>query len=84
MKNNEVVVIEGNDLPLGIIDRIESNIHSVNLENNDYIIMMSDGVSESCLRKCSSKDPQKMAKEIIDRQKDVVDDASVIVINIKS
>lgn len=83
LRDDSVAVIEGNDLPLGIVDKVESSIHSIDVNNNDYIVMVSDGVSESCLRKCKSKDPSRMVKEIIDRQKDIIDDASVLVINIK-
>lgn len=83
LRDDNVLVIEGNDLPLGIIDKIDSSVHSLEIEDNDYIVMVSDGVSESCLRKCKSKDPSKMVKEIIERQKEINDDASVLVINIK-
>jgi stage II sporulation protein E len=83
LRGEEVLIIEGNDLPLGIVDKVESNVHSIEVKDNDYIVMASDGVSESCFRKCKSKDPSRMVKEIIERQKDIVDDASVLVINIK-
>lgn len=83
LRSNDICVIEGNDLPLGIVDKVGNSFTEVEIQNDDYVIMMSDGIDENNLRKFKSKDPQKIAKEIIFNQKDIIDDASVFVINIK-
>lgn len=83
LRNNDICVIEGNDLPLGIVDKVGNSFMEVEIKNDDCVIIMSDGVDENNLRKFKNKDPQKIAREIIFNQKDIIDDASVLVINIK-
>ena len=80
--SNDITVIEGDDLPLGIMDKIQFKKNKIELKNGDYVIMVSDGVKEETINNLKNSDPQKMCNEIISRQNEIVDDESVIVIKI--
>ena len=81
-----ISVINGDNLPIGIMDRIEFKENKVNLNDGDYVIMVSDGVSEqklSFLNKIKSNNPQKMVGELLNCIKDSNDDETIMIIKIK-
>lgn len=82
-RNNKFLVVEGNDLPLGIVDKIEINVHKIDVEKGDFIVMSSDGVNEESIKKVKFNDCQKNCNQIISGQNNFFDDQSVIVIEIK-
>src|SRR5690625_6578618 len=43
-RGNEIIQIEANNLPIGIIEHVEMDTVSKKLKPEDIIIMMSDGV----------------------------------------
>src|SRR5699024_3531288 len=45
-RNNEVMQIQSNNLPIGIIEQVDMDIVNKELEHDDIIVMMSDGVYE--------------------------------------
>ncbi|MFZ7121648.1 MAG: stage II sporulation protein E [Eubacteriaceae bacterium] len=80
IKNNQVKLIRGQSLPVGILNEI--NIESVSLQLNkgDFIIMMTDGIFEcydnpenvelwiiNAINNIRSKNPQKIAKELFEQ-----------------
>ncbi len=84
--DNGVMVVDGNDLPVGIVDKIEVSFNKVDLNVGDYIIMASDGVSEEKIRsfkKLKGNNVQKMAKEVLGRNEELLDDETIIVLKIK-
>lgn len=90
-RNDELIKVDPTSLPIGIVDDIEVYDCSINLEDEDYIIMFSDGISgdervmKSILKRCKNYHPQILAKEILDDfiGKKVNDDTTVMVIKIK-
>lgn len=70
-----VITIEGQTLPVGVINEIESYVGKVQISDKDYVIMMTDGVSDcfinendlsEYLQKCDIVNPQEIAKHILD------------------
>lgn len=90
-RNDELIKVDPTSLPIGVVDDIEVYDCSINLEDEDYIIMFSDGISgderimKSILRRCKNYHPQILAKEILDDfiGKKINDDTTVMVIKIK-
>ena len=81
-----VKVVEGNELPIGIIDNVTLNENIINLDKNDYLFMFSDGVSEDKLMikdVFNYKDPQRMVREILKKKDNLDDDETVLVIKVK-
>ena len=89
--------IEGQTLPVGIVGEIDSYIGKVDISDGDYVIMMTDGVSDCfedneegvmvCIKECKKVNPQQIADYIIDEAikyggSKVSDDMSVIVVGI--
>ena len=78
---------------MGVVQDIESYVGRINITQGDYIIMMTDGVSdcfdndedvlENYLRETSIINPQELAEKILDEavkiRGGVSDDMSVIV-----
>lgn len=79
----DVVIVEGNDLPLGIVEKVDFKMNKVNIDDGDYVIMISDGIDEECLNNLKNSDTMKVCNEVIGRQKEIIDDETVIVIKIK-
>lgn len=91
--DSNIIRIEGQTLPVGVVQDIESYVGRINITQGDYIIMMTDGVSdcfdndedilEDYLRESSIINPQELAEKILDeavkRRGGVSDDMSVIV-----
>ncbi len=80
-----LVSVNGDDLPIGIVDKINVNENNVDVDKVDYVVMVSDGVNEnrlSMLEKIKLKEPQKIAKEILGIKETISDDQTVIVIKL--
>ena len=45
--DNTVKIIEGNSLPLGILDEINPTVCSIALSHGDVIIFVSDGITDA-------------------------------------
>lgn len=94
--NKNVMMIEGQTLPIGIVSEIESYVGKVEISKGDYVIMMTDGVSDcfmdendlsEYLKKCEIINPQEIAKHILDEavrrnEGKIEDDMTVIVAGI--
>ncbi len=89
----EVERVEGQSLPVGILQEAEPYFGKSRISSGDYVIMMTDGVSdafaqrekewEQFLLRCRAVNPQEMAEQILEEavscQDTVKDDMSVIV-----
>lgn len=53
IRNNEVITIPVGGLPIGLLDDIDIDIHSMQLQENDYLIFISDGLADFLI----SQDP---------------------------
>lgn len=85
MKNGKKEVIKGNDLPLGIIDKVQFKASHVDVKKDEVIVMISDGVKENSvfsLDKVRHKKPQVISKELLGKELDIIDDETVIVVKI--
>lgn len=96
LNENECRVIESGALPIGIVDEgrplIKKNVLSV----QDFVILLSDGISDSfgddealknCIMSIKTKNPQEFADELVERALAcnngyAVDDMTVIVVKI--
>jgi len=86
ISNGEISTISGNSLPIGIMDKVEFKKIKTEINSGDYVVIVSDGVSErklSLLNKIKGKEPQKITSEIINAFKDSEDDETIMVIKIK-
>lgn len=61
-KKDRVEIINSNTLPVGILKEVDFNIYESNIEDGDFIIMMSDGILDS---NASSDDKESWMAEII-------------------
>ncbi len=73
---NGVRIIEGNSLPLGIIDELKPAVANTYLNDGDVIVLVTDGISDAFgsssevidyLRSVSAKNPQTLADGILDK-----------------
>lgn len=81
--------LEGPSLPVGILSDVVSKEFTLPLEDDDIVVMISDGISDShyhlvdeTLRTCFGATPEEICREIICRVKrleDLHDDVTVIV-----
>lgn len=86
IRNKEIINVEGDRLPVGIVDKIEVSKKSVKINKDDCVVMVSDGVSYGKINKIKNikiEDPISISNEILKDSKDINDDESVIVIKIK-
>jgi stage II sporulation protein E len=67
-------IVEGNTLPLGIINELKPSVCSAELNDGDIILLLSDGVSDAFsssgeiidfLRTIPAKNPQTLADQIL-------------------
>lgn len=67
-------IVEGNSLPLGIINELKPSVCTAQLNDGDIILLLSDGVSDAFsssgelidfLRSVPAKNPQSLADEIL-------------------
>lgn len=80
-KKNRVEIIKAASLPAGILEDIDLGLCDTNIEPGDFIIMVTDGVSESNFRngngdwlkdflnEVKTENPQELAELIINRAK---------------
>ncbi len=69
-----IKIVEGNALPLGIIDGIKPSIATTELNDGDMILLLTDGISDAFdsssaiieyLRTLPAKNPQTLADDIL-------------------
>lgn len=78
-RNNDVVQVEANNLPIGIIDQVDLEVVNKQLIHGDFVIMMSDGVYEGpknvknheywikrTIKHMNTKDPQEIADLLLE------------------
>lgn len=78
-RGDEVIQLEGNNLPIGIIDHVELDTVSTTLKSGDFLIMMSDGLFdgpkhivqnelwlERRIREMQTDDPQAIADILLE------------------
>ena len=67
-------IVEGNSLPLGIIDKLNPSVCHTAINDGDVILLLTDGVSDAFgssgemidyLRSVPAKNPQTLANEIL-------------------
>ena len=76
--------IEGDELPIGIMDKIEVKEYKISVSKGDYVVITSDGISEErIINNLKGKDSQMIVKSILKDDKEISDDQSVIVVKIK-
>lgn len=75
-------IVSGSTLPLGIIDEVKPAVAKTKLTENDVVLLLSDGVVDSFgssseiisfLRTLSPFNPQNMAKQVIEKAKEISD-----------
>jgi len=96
LSQSEVKTIEGGALPLGIVGESKPSIQKYVIDENEYVIMMSDGISDSFasdrqlsdfISRIKSTNPQSIADEIMEKALAnntgrAVDDMSILVVKI--
>ncbi len=74
INDNGIKIVEGNSLPLGIIDGIKPSIATTELNDGDMILLMTDGISDAFdnsgemiefLRTLPAKNPQTLADDVL-------------------
>lgn len=77
-RNDEVMKIESNSLPIGILDEVKPHLTKTVLTPDDIVVMMSDGVVDAFeedelieyLRLLPSTNPQNLADTVLNRAKE--------------
>lgn len=96
LSENECKVVEAGALPIGIVEETKPLINKHVISARDFIILVSDGVSDSfesdeelveCIKSIKTKNPQEFADELLERALAcnngyAVDDMTVIVVKI--
>ncbi len=96
LNEDECQVIETGSLPMGIVEEINPFVKKNVISAKDFIILISDGVSDSfandeeiedCIKSIKTKNPQEFADELLERALAgnngyAVDDMTVIVVKI--
>ena len=71
-----IKIVEGNNLPLGIIEDLSPSVCSATLNDGDVILMLSDGISDSFgsaadlvdfLRTVPAYNPQSLAENVLNK-----------------
>ena len=73
LRDGELLRIEGGRLPLGILERVQSDVKRVRLKDGDVIVMGSDGVMElgdglmidRIARLSANLPPQQLAEKLV-------------------
>ena len=81
----DMQVIQGNKLPLGIIDKAEFEFSEVKVNKGDCVVLASDGIGEigfENICKVKKKEAQKISEILINKGKEIRDDKTVFVIKI--
>jgi len=93
---SEIKTIEGESLPLGIVGESKPSISKFVIDENEFVILMSDGVSDSFasdraisdyISRIKTSNPQTIADELLQKALDnnggrAIDDMTVLVIKI--
>lgn len=96
LNDRECTRVETGALPIGIVEETTPLVNKNIVENKDFIIMISDGISDSfegeeelkeCIKSIKTKNPQEFAEELLERALAcnngyAVDDMTVIVVKI--
>jgi stage II sporulation protein E len=76
INQNGIKIVEGNCLPLGIIDGLKPSVANTSLESDDIILLVTDGISDAFnssgelidfLRTLTAKNPQTVADQVLER-----------------
>jgi stage II sporulation protein E len=74
VNNSGVKIVEGNSLPLGILDELKPCVFNAKLNDGDIVLLITDGISDAFgsssdvieyLRKAPYKNPQALADDIL-------------------
>ncbi len=74
ISDNGIKIVEGNTLPLGILDQLKPSVASTSLDGGDMIVLITDGVADAFsssgeiidfLRTVPAKNPQTLADDIL-------------------
>ncbi len=96
LNEDEIKVIKSSSLPIGIVNDISPMVNKEVVKANDYIIMISDGISDSFendeilkeeIKSLKIRNPQELADQILNRalaQNNgyAVDDLTVLVLKV--
>ncbi|MBQ9734514.1 MAG: SpoIIE family protein phosphatase [Clostridia bacterium] len=75
LNDNGIKIVEGNSLPLGILDELKPSVATTELEGGDMILLLTDGISDAFgssgeiidyLRTVPAKNPQTLADGILE------------------
>ncbi len=76
LSGNTVKVLEGNSLPMGILDALRPDCATYRLQENDVLLFLSDGISDAfgstadlyeVLRSVPIRNPQQLADELLSK-----------------
>ena len=76
INDNGIKIIEGNSLPLGIIEELKPSVCHAELECGDMLMLFTDGVSDAFgssgevidfLRSVPAKNPQSLADSVLEK-----------------
>ncbi|MBQ8197484.1 MAG: SpoIIE family protein phosphatase [Clostridia bacterium] len=74
INENGIKIVEGNSLPLGILDELKPAVCTTKLEDGDMVLLVTDGISDAFgssgdiidyLRTVPAKNPQTLADDIL-------------------
>ncbi|MBQ8427480.1 MAG: SpoIIE family protein phosphatase [Clostridia bacterium] len=75
LNDNGIKIVEGNSLPIGIVEQLKPSVCSSTLCNGDVILLLSDGISDAFgssgeiidfLRTLPAKNPQTLANQVLE------------------
>lgn len=76
VNDNGIKIVEGNSLPIGIIEQLKPSVCTTQLNDGDMILLLSDGVSDAFgssgeiidfLRTLPAKNPQTLASQVLNQ-----------------
>ncbi len=93
---NGVKIVEGNSLPLGILDELKPSVCTTSLENENMLLMVTDGISDAFgqadeiidyLRSVPALNPQTLADGVLKRALELsngkpADDMTVLAVRV--
>ena len=91
-----IKIIEGNSLPLGILEELKPSVCHTELHSGDMLVFMTDGISDAFgssseaiefLRTLPAKNPQSLAEEILNKATSIndgknLDDMTVLAVRV--
>lgn len=81
VRNHQVLKVQGESLPLGIIQQVEADCYRMDCMPEDVFVMCSDGIDETSLQKWLTEHPKEEYAEVIENELaklEVNDDATVL------